>query len=347
MASQISTTGLNTGNYAGASVPLLDRSQPDNTLANEYYQFSENLSRMTTAAKNLGIENKNESNRRKKAQEEADELAKQEKDIKDNTEAIRLHEVNRGTAWENIPTKLPKEVDKEVDQGFRKGFQEETEERLSNGELRTKYNLLRAKDKVIEEQAHIDASAEEVTKEFEAVFHKQKNTPGGINTWEDFAPFYLAQHQKNRFNSNLARVDQIENAIKEKPFNLSKFHLEFAKTHQKIIRQNQDAGIKDRLRTRGNPTNYVQLQDTIDAVATKPIITPNGNIRVISNNRVERLWIQDLTDQATLATDPDDPIFDQLKNDGLFGYENNKGAKVLFNRPDKETADEWRKYHAF
>ena len=83
MASQISTTGLNPGNYASAAVPILDHSQPDNTQANQYHQFSKDLSRMTDAAKNLGIETKNESIRLKKAQEEADELAKKEKDIKE------------------------------------------------------------------------------------------------------------------------------------------------------------------------------------------------------------------------------------------------------------------------
>ena len=106
MASQISTTGLNPGNYAGASVPLLEQSKPDYSQANEFHQFSKDLSRMGTAATNLMAETKNESNRRKKAAKEYAKRKKEEEDLANKSNALRLFNLKGGrdlpekeTAW--------------------------------------------------------------------------------------------------------------------------------------------------------------------------------------------------------------------------------------------------------
>ena len=288
---------------------------------------------------NFGITRKNKQIRDYKAEEEADDLAKKEKKIKDEVEAIRLNEVFRGVQWENI---------KDGDQFTHKQpelIKAANAKRLSNGELRTQYNFLRAKDKVEEEQAHIEENADANTEEFYVEFLKQKNTPKGIDSWPEYASFMLAQHQRTRYRQNLARVDQIENVLKEKPFDLSKYTSAFAAKQREIITQNQDLAIQDRFETRGIPSSFQTLDDNIKAVGTKPITTPNGRVTVISNKRAELGSIRYLNTELLAATKSTDKIFDTVDSDGVFGEDNIEGSRILFSRPDKEIREGWIALH--
>ena len=287
----------------------------------------------------------------RKAREDAENQAAIEQETKDQVEAIRLNEVYKGSEWQNIPTqKVTQKPDERIDHGFRKELSPdqasitqvsagESKATLSNGGLRDQYNLLRAADKVSEEQSNLDVNAENLTEDWEASFEAQKDSPTGIASWPTYYAFQVAEYQKRRYFSNLQRVPKINEALKATPLDLSKLNDSAAQIHQTMITEGQDEHIRDSLRTRGNPSTLTELNNTIEAVSTKKVRTVAGTFQVIKPERVELQQILEFKDQVLFSNSPDDKIYDLLKSDGIFGAENYKKVDILFNRSN---GDEWR-----
>ena len=322
MASQISTTGLNPGNFASAAVPVLDHSQPDNTQANQYNQLAEDLSRMGSAAANLMIETKNESNRRKKAAAEYAKRKKEEEDLANKSNAQRLFNLKGGR---DLP-------EKETAWSPAAGNIENLEH--ANEGLRKEYSVLFAESKINEEQAFIDKSSKDYANKWYQEYLALDDGDALKGDYTKYAALRAVELKSERFADNLNGLSGITEATNRTKLDYSSIESSIAEIQQEHIDRKQaefldnyvdtdyqggKSGGGDPLvnrsydnRVEGPPQTPEELFALLNRMQSN-VNRGNGLEALYSRDQLHDSVIDNYTQRYELAKTSEDPIFNAQK----------------------------------